>query len=45
MAGWGLLNQGYGASKEDVLVQLQYDLYYIKCQSVWVHLVGLLKTV
>ena len=35
MAGWGLIHQGYGASKEDALEKLQYDLYYIKHQSLW----------
>jgi len=45
MAGWGLVRQGYGASKEDALLKLQYDLYYIKHQSVWLDLVILLKTV
>jgi len=33
MAGWGLIHLGYGASVEDALVKLQYDLYYIKHQS------------
>ena len=45
MAGWGLVKQGYGASTEDALIKLQYDLYYIKHQSVWLDLVILLKTV
>lgn len=45
MAGWGLVKQGYGASEEDALVKLQYDLYYIKHQSVWLDLVILLKTI
>jgi len=45
MAGWGLVKQGYGASKEDALVKLQYDLYYIKHQSLWFDLIILLKTV
>jgi lipopolysaccharide/colanic/teichoic acid biosynthesis glycosyltransferase len=45
MAGWGLVKQGYGASKEDALVKLQYDLYYLKHQSLWFDLVILLKTV
>jgi len=44
MAGWGLVKQGYGSSKEDALLKLQYDLYYIKHQSVWLDLVILLKT-
>jgi len=45
MAGWGLVKQGYGASKEDALVKLQYDLYYIKHQSLWLDIIILLKTV
>ena len=45
MAGWGLVKQGYGASREDALVKLQYDLYYIKHQSVWMDVVILLKTI
>jgi len=45
MAGWGLVKQGYGASKEDALLKLQYDLYYIKHQSLWLDLVILTKTV
>jgi len=44
MAGWGLVKQGYGSSKEDALLKLQYDLYYIKHQSVWSDLAILLKT-
>ncbi|MGB9628969.1 MAG: sugar transferase [Thermodesulfobacteriota bacterium] len=45
MAAWGLVKQGYGASKEDALVKLQYDLYYIKHQSFFFDLVILLKTI
>lgn len=45
MAGWGLVKQGYGASKEDALIKLQYDLYYIKHQSLWLDIVILLKTI
>ena len=45
MAGWGLVKQGYGASKEDAFLKLQYDLYYIKHQSLWLDLVILLKTI
>ena len=45
MAGWGLVKQGYGASKEDALLKLQYDLYYIKHQSLWLDIVILLKTI
>jgi exopolysaccharide biosynthesis polyprenyl glycosylphosphotransferase len=45
MAGWGLVKQGYGSSKEDAMVKLQYDLYYIKHQSLWLDIVILLKTI
>ncbi len=45
MAGWALVKQGYVASKEDALVRLQYDLYYIKHQSLWLDLVILVKTI
>lgn len=34
MAGWGLIHHGYGDSVEDALIKLQYDLYYIKHQSI-----------
>jgi exopolysaccharide biosynthesis polyprenyl glycosylphosphotransferase len=45
MAGWGLIHQGYGATKEDALEKLQYDLYYIKHQSLWLDLYILWRTV
>ncbi len=44
MAGWGLIHKGYGASVEDALVKLQYDLYYIKHQSRWLDLYILSQT-
>lgn len=45
MAGWALVRYGYAASKEDALLRLQYDLYYIKHWSLGLDLVILLKTV
>ena len=30
LTGWAQVNYGYGASVEDALQKLQYDLYYIK---------------
>jgi exopolysaccharide biosynthesis polyprenyl glycosylphosphotransferase len=45
MAGWGLVKQGYAASKEDARVKLEYDLYYIKHQSLWLDMVILFKTI
>ncbi len=45
MAGWGLVKYGYAASKEDSLIKLQYDLYYIKHWSLWLDLLILAKTI
>ena len=45
MAGWALVKYGYASSKEDALIRLQYDLYYIKHWSPWLDLVILCKTV
>src|SRR5690606_18763528 len=33
LTGWAQINYGYGSTIEDALVKLQYDLYYIKHQS------------
>lgn len=45
MGGWGLVRQGYAGSHEDALIRLQYDLYYIKHQSLWLDLLIVLKTI
>jgi exopolysaccharide biosynthesis polyprenyl glycosylphosphotransferase len=45
MAGWALIHQGYGASKDDALIKLQYDLYYIKHQSLWLDFYILWRTI
>jgi len=44
MAGWALINYGYSSSVQDALVKLQYDLYYIKHQSIYLDLLILLRT-
>lgn len=44
MAGWALVRFGYVSTKEDAAARLEYDLYYIKHQSVWLDVVILLKT-
>ena len=44
MAGWALVKYGYGSSVEDALAKLQYDLYYIKHQSLYLDFLILLKT-
>lgn len=45
MAGWALVKCGYGSSVEDALIKLEYDLYYIKHQSIYLDLLILLKTI
>jgi len=45
MAGWALVQHGYGGSREATLLKLQYDLYYVKHQSLWLDIVILLKTI
>lgn len=44
MAGWAQVNHGYAGSVEDALVRLQYDLYYIKHQSIWLDFLILFRT-
>jgi len=38
MAGWAAANYEYVDSIEDARIRLQYDLYYIKHQSLWLDL-------
>jgi exopolysaccharide biosynthesis polyprenyl glycosylphosphotransferase len=45
MTGWAQVNYHYGNSVEDALVKLQYDLYYLKHQSLYLDLLILLKTI
>jgi exopolysaccharide biosynthesis polyprenyl glycosylphosphotransferase len=45
MAGWALVHAGYGRSVSDTLVKLQYDLYYIKHQSLYLDLLIIVKTI
>jgi exopolysaccharide biosynthesis polyprenyl glycosylphosphotransferase len=44
MAGWALVNYGYSSSVEDAMIKVQYDLYYIKHQSIYLDVVILFKT-
>ena len=44
LTGWAQVRYRYGSSVEDALVKLQYDLYYIKHQSVYLELSILVKT-
>jgi len=44
MAGWAMIHQHYAGTVEDALIRLQYDLYYIKHQSIWLDVLILLRT-
>jgi exopolysaccharide biosynthesis polyprenyl glycosylphosphotransferase len=45
LTGWAQVRYRYGASVEDALTKLQYDLYYIKRQDLYLDLQILFKTV
>ena len=45
ITGWAQINYGYGASEEDALRKLEYDLFYIKNLSLVFDLYIVLKTV
>jgi lipopolysaccharide/colanic/teichoic acid biosynthesis glycosyltransferase len=38
LTGWAQVNYSYGASIDDSLIKLQYDLYYIKHRSFYLDL-------
>jgi len=45
ITGWAQINHPYGASEEDALEKLQYDLFYIKNLSAFLDFYILLRTV
>jgi lipopolysaccharide/colanic/teichoic acid biosynthesis glycosyltransferase len=45
LAGWAQLNYPYGASIEDSMEKLKFDLYYVKHQSVMLDILILIRTV
>jgi exopolysaccharide biosynthesis polyprenyl glycosylphosphotransferase len=45
ITGWAQVNYRYGASVEDALAKLEYDLYYIKHQNLYLDFQTLLKTI
>ena len=45
LTGWAQVRYRYGSSVEDSLVKLQYDLYYIKHQRLYLEVSILVKTV
>ena len=45
ITGWAAVNYNYGATVEDAIEKLQYDLYYIKNISLFLDVVTILKTI
>jgi sugar transferase (PEP-CTERM system associated) len=45
LAGWAQLNYPYGASVEDSMEKLKFDLYYVKHQSMMLDILILIRTV
>jgi sugar transferase (PEP-CTERM system associated) len=45
VTGWAQLKYSYGASEEDAAEKLQYDLYYVKNQTVILDILIILQTV
>lgn len=45
LSGWAQINFPYGASVEDAMEKLQYDLFYIKNRSLFLEISILLKTI
>ncbi len=44
LTGWAQINYPYGATKEDALHKLEYELYYIKNMSIFFDIKIMLKT-
>ncbi len=45
LTGWAQINYPYGASEQDALEKLQYDLYYVKNPSIALDLLTIAQTV
>jgi lipopolysaccharide/colanic/teichoic acid biosynthesis glycosyltransferase len=45
LTGWAQVRYSYGASREDALEKLQYELFYIKNMSIALDLFIILKTI
>lgn len=45
VTGWAQVRVAYGASEEDAKTKLEYDLFYIKNQSIWLDIAILAETV
>lgn len=45
MTGWAQVSYHYGASVDDSIQKLQYDLYYVKNHTLFLDIVVLFETV
>jgi lipopolysaccharide/colanic/teichoic acid biosynthesis glycosyltransferase len=45
LTGWAQVRQGYGNTVSDIQLKVEYDLYYVKNQSIYLDLMILLRTV
>ena len=45
ITGWAQVRYGYGASVDDAVEKLNYDLFYIKNMSIFMDLIIVLRTV
>jgi exopolysaccharide biosynthesis polyprenyl glycosylphosphotransferase len=45
LTGWAQVNYPYGASIDDAREKLEYDLFYLKNQSLWLDVIILLRTI
>jgi exopolysaccharide biosynthesis polyprenyl glycosylphosphotransferase len=45
ISGWAQVNYGYGASAQDAVEKLNYDLFYIKNMTILIDMLVLLKTI
>ena len=45
LTGWAQIKYPYGSSVEDARQKLQYDLYYVKNQSLWLDAVIMFETI
>jgi lipopolysaccharide/colanic/teichoic acid biosynthesis glycosyltransferase len=45
LTGWAQIRYEYGASIEDALKKLEYDLYYVKNMSIFLDIMTIMETV
>ncbi len=45
ITGWAQIHQDYGSSAEDAKIKLEFDLYYINKNSIYLDFVILLRTI